>query len=84
MGGPVTLQYHVVFTKDPDTGSVVAEVPTLRIADFGGDVPDALDRLSAMVTFHLDCLREEGKPIPSEEGEEAGFYLRVKLPPHAA
>jgi hypothetical protein len=34
-----------------------------------------------MATFHLDCLIQEGKPVPTEEREEAGFYLRVKLPP---
>lgn len=84
MGGSATVHYHVVFTRDPDTASVVAEIPVLQIADFGGDVPEALERLQAMATFHLDCLVQEGKPIPTEEREEAGFYLRVKLPPHAA
>lgn len=83
MSGPDTLQYQVVFTRDWETASVVAEIPTLQIADFGADMPEALERLQAMVTFHLDCLRQEGKPIPTEKGEEAGFYLRVKLPPHA-
>ncbi len=48
------------------------------------DVPEALEHLQAIVTIHLDCLVQEGKPIPTEEREEAGFYLRVKLPPHAA
>ena len=84
MGGSATAHYHVVFMRDPDTASVVAEIPALRIADFGADVPEALERLQAMATFHLDCLVQEGKPIPTEEREEAGFYLRVKLPPHAA
>ena len=84
MGGPATAHYQVVFTRDPATASVVAEVPALQIADFGVDVPEALERLQAMAIFHLDCLVQEGKPIPTEEREEAGFYLRVKLPPHAA
>jgi len=84
MGGPATVHYQVVFTRDPATASVVAEIPALQIADFGVDVPEALDRLQAMATFHLDCLVQEGKPIPTEEREEAGFYLRVKLPPHTA
>ncbi len=84
MVGPATLHYHVVFTRDPETTSVVAEIPALQIADFGADIPEALERLQAMATFHLDCLVQEGKPIPTEEREEAGFYLRVKLPPHAA
>ncbi len=84
MSGPDTLQYQVVFTRDSETASVVAEIPALQIADFGADMPEALERLQAMVAFHLDCLRQEGKPIPTEKGEEAGFYLRVKLPPYAA
>ena len=78
-----TLDYQVVFTRDPETASVVAEIPTLEIADFGADIPEALERLQAMVTFHLDCLVQEGKPIPTEKMEEAGFYLRVKPSPDA-
>ena len=84
MALPGILQYQVAFTRDPETASVVAEIPALQIADFGADVPEALDRLQSMATFHLDCLIQEGKPVSTEEREEAGFYLRVKLPPHAA
>ena len=84
MAGPAVLQYQVAFTRDPETASVVAEIPALHIADFGVDVPEALERLQAMATFHLDCLVQEGKSIPTDEREEAGFYLRIKLPPHAA
>ena len=84
MGGSALLQYQVAFTRDPETASVVAEIPALQIADFGVDVPEALDRLQSMATFHLDCLIQEGKPIPTEEREEAGFYLRVKLPPQSS
>jgi predicted RNase H-like HicB family nuclease len=78
------LNYRVVFTRDPETTSVVAEIPALQLADFGADVPEALERLQAMASFHLDCLVQEGKPIPIEEWEEAGFYLRVTPPPNAA
>jgi predicted RNase H-like HicB family nuclease len=78
------LQYRVLVTKDEETGSVVAEIPALHLADYGADVPEALDRLLAMLTFHLDCLQEEGKPFPVEQGKEEGFYLRVNLPAHAA
>lgn len=78
------LQYRVVITKDPETGSVVAEVPALSIADQGADVQEALTNIRAMVAFHVECLQEEGAPIPpGEEGEE-GFYVHVKLPAHAA
>ena len=84
MSRSLTLAYRVLLTKDPETGQVVAEIPTLKIADFGADVPEALDQLRAMLAFHIECLREEGKAIPAEEGEDEGLYLRVKLPPHAA
>lgn len=83
MSAPATLEYRVLVSKDPETGSVVAEIPALHLADSGADVPEALERLKAMLTFHLECLLEEGKPIPSEESEHEGFYLRVRLPAHA-
>ena len=62
------VNYHVVFTRDPETTSVVAEIPALLLADFGADVPEALERLQAMANVHLDCLVQEGKPIPSRSG----------------
>jgi predicted RNase H-like HicB family nuclease len=70
--------------RDPETTAVVAEIPALQLADFGADAPEALDRLQAMASFHLACLIQEGRPIPVEEGEEVGFYLRVAPPPYAA
>lgn len=63
---------------------VVTEIPDVQIADFSVDVPEALDRLQTMLVFHLECLREKGKPIPTEDREEEGFYLRVKLPAESA
>jgi predicted RNase H-like HicB family nuclease len=71
MGVTAAVEYRVVVLKDPETGSVVAEIPALHLADYGADVPEALDRLHAMLTFHLDCLRTEGKPFPADlEGQE--------------
>ena len=64
------LQYRILVNKDLETGSVVAEVPALGIADQGADVPEALANIKAMVAFHVECLREEGKPIPTDKGEE--------------
>jgi predicted RNase H-like HicB family nuclease len=63
------LHYRVVITRDSETGSVVAEVPALGIADQGADVPEALANIKAMVAFHVECLQEEGEPaLPGEEG----------------
>jgi hypothetical protein len=66
--------HHVVFSRDPETKSVVAEIPVLEIADFGADVPEALERIQAMASFHLKCLLEEGKRLP----------LRLQPPPQTS
>ena len=84
MSVPAAVQHHVVVKKDPDTGSVVAEIPALQLADYGADVPEALDRLQAMLTFHLDCLREDGKPFPADREGQEGLFLCVNLRAHAA
>lgn len=70
MSAPATLEYRVLVSKDPETCSVVAEIPALHLADSGADAPEALDRLQAMLTFHLECLLEEGEPIPTEKDVE--------------
>ena len=70
MSASSMLQYRVVVTKDPETGSVVAEVPALGIADQGADVQAALTNIKAMVAFHVECLQEEGEPIPGEKDVE--------------
>ena len=80
MSGGGTLEYPVMVSKDPATGCVVAEVPALGIADSGADVPEALANIKAMVAFHLECLREEGKPIPADESGAEGVHLHVKIP----
>ena len=73
-------QFQVIVQRDHKTGQVVAEVPALDIADFGIDSQEALDRLREMLTFHLECLVSEGKPVPLEEPQAEGLYLRVRLP----
>ena len=73
-------QFQVILNRDPETGQTVAHLPALDITDHGVDTEEALDRLKDMLVFHLDCLASEGKPIPHDDGEQEGFYLRVRLP----
>ena len=73
-------EYHVRLAKDQKTGQIVAEIPTLEISDYGPDTQMALKRLEKMVAFHLECLLEEGKPIPEEKKTKQGIYLKVKRP----
>ena len=68
---------------DEETGQVVAEMPTLGIADYAADSLEAMARLQQMVTFHLESLALEGKSIPIETEPQEGLYLRVKLPSDA-
>lgn len=47
----VSLEYRVLVTKDPGTGSAVVEIPTLQIANLGPDVPDTPERLRARQSY---------------------------------
>jgi predicted RNase H-like HicB family nuclease len=78
------LEYRVNVFRDPETGRVIGEVPTLGIADDGADAADALVSLRAMVVFHLECLAKEREPIPTEEDEGEGVYIRIRPPSRAA
>ena len=73
-------EYLVRLIRDKETKQVVAEVPALKIADYGTDRQKALLRLKRMVAFHLGSLVAEGKPIPKEPRTGEGLYIRVKRP----
>ncbi len=78
------LEYRVNVFRDPETGRVVGEVPALGIADDGADAADSLASLRDMMAFHLECLAQEHEPIPPEEDESEGVYLRIRPPSRAA
>ena len=84
MANQTFCQYRVRLIRDMETGQVVAEVPTLGIADYGLDSQQALARLQWMVVFHLECLLAEGEPIPREKRSGKGLYLHVPYPLNAA
>ncbi|MBM3943425.1 MAG: hypothetical protein FJ316_10995 [SAR202 cluster bacterium] len=84
MASDTLFEYRVRLLKDKETGQVVAEIPTLGIADYGLDSQQALHRLQRMVVFHLECLLAEGQPIPREKRSHRGLYLKVPYPLNAA
>ena len=84
MGAVEFREFHVRLSKDHETGQVVAEAPSLGIADYGSDHRKSLGRLRTMVSFHLECLVNEGKPIPKEKRQGESVYLRVKIPVRAS
>ena len=77
-------EYQVRLVKDKETDQIVAEIPTLDISDYGPDSQEALQRLTRMVAFHLECLLAEGKPIPREKSTAQGLYMKVKRPVSAS
>lgn len=62
----------MVFTRDSETASVVAEIPTLQIADFGADMPEALEGLQAMVAFQLAACARRESLSPPRRGRKQG------------
>ena len=77
------VQYKVCLTWDDEASQMDAAVPTLGIGDYGPDTNAALDSLREMVSFHVECLLDEGERVPeSDEGE--GVYIRVQVPVRAA
>jgi predicted RNase H-like HicB family nuclease len=83
MRAPRYLQYRVKLSRDKATGLIVAEVPTLGIADDGIDHDEALRNIRQMITFHLSCLGEEGKLVPLEKRTGEGVYVRIRAPARA-
>ena len=77
-------EYLVSVSRDEETGQVVAEIPTLQIADYGLDSEEALARLRDMTVFHLEALAEEGIAVPVEGPDAEGLFIQVRLPAHAA
>jgi hypothetical protein len=77
-------QFQVKLVRDNETGQVVAKIPALDISDYGSDAQTAIQRLKRMTVFHLECLEQEGKPVPQEKQNGEGLYLRVKVPVIAA
>ncbi|MSQ06317.1 MAG: hypothetical protein EXR54_07390 [Dehalococcoidia bacterium] len=84
MANQTFCQFRVRLLKDKETGQVVAEVPTLGIADYGLDSQEALTRLQRMVSFHLECLLAEGQLVPREKRSGKGLYVQVPYPLNAA
>ena len=78
------LEYQIKFSKDKATGLIAAEVPSLEIANDGKDKSEALKNIKDMISFHVECLIEEGQNIPQEKSKGEGIYLRIKWPERAA
>jgi len=77
------LYFYVKLYRDVKTSRMVAEIPALDIAEYGADSDEALAQLQEMAHFHLECLSDEGKPVPDDTEGEEGLYIRVRRPVRA-
>lgn len=61
-------RYTVVLTPEPDAGGYSVRVPMPPGLSTQGDtLEEAIANARAAIAFHLECLREEGEPIPEEQ-----------------
>jgi antitoxin HicB len=61
-------RYTVLMTPEPDEGGYSVSVPSLPGCFTQGDTfEEALANARALIAFHLECLRQEGEPIPEEQ-----------------
>lgn len=64
----VVRNYRIIIKPDiyPDSKKPCysAFVPTLGLADYGGNVEEAVKNMSSLIKFHLESLEAEGTEIP--------------------
>ena len=77
------LNYRVIIEPDEETGTdkptFSAYCPTLGLADYGDTVDEAIQSMTKMIIFHLDCLKEEGQKIPNPDSK-IGFITSIQVP----
>ena len=64
------LNYRVIAEKEQyenSTPAYVTYVPTLGISDYGPTLEKALDSTQKMIKFHIECLIDEGEPVPAPD-----------------
>ena len=61
-------RYTVVLVPEPDEGGYSVTVPALPGLFTQGDTRQAaLDAARDAIAFHIECLAEEGAPIPDDD-----------------
>jgi predicted RNase H-like HicB family nuclease len=69
--------FEVVVERDPE-GKWTLTVPALPGYVACGDSEEEVLALAREgIPFHLDCLREEGRPVPAAEGQAKVLSLEV-------
>jgi predicted RNase H-like HicB family nuclease len=62
-------RYTVVLIPEPEEGGYSVAVPALPGLFTQGETrEEAIDAAREAIAFHLECLAEEGEPIPDDDG----------------
>jgi predicted RNase H-like HicB family nuclease len=73
--------YKVSLHRDKETGQVCLSLPTLHnVADFGVTPEEALKNVKKLALFAIECLQEDGLPIPESDPIQDGeLYLSFDI-----
>ncbi len=68
------LNYRIIIEPDVQTGTkkpgFTAQCSTLGIADDGDTVEEALTNIRGAIQAYVDCLIEDGQPVPRDRTEK--------------
>lgn len=68
MGGErMSRVYKVVVEPDKDGGYVASAPSVPGVYEQGETADEAFERMHEAMTFHLDCMLEEGEEIPPSD-----------------
>ena len=84
MKEPVTLTertYNVLFQPEPEGGFTVTCPSLPGLVSYGATLEEARAMARDAIAGYLECLREDGEPIPASDTDEAPIveHIRVKL-----
>lgn len=59
--------YTIVIDPEPDGSAYNVSVPALPgVLTFGATIEEAIERAKEAVALHIECLLEDGEPVPEE------------------
>lgn len=84
----IILNYRIIIEKEKTEnkkGKFVysAYCPTLRLSDFGKTVDEVIQRITQLITFHIESLSELGHKVPVEKTATTVITsVEVPVSPH--
>lgn len=66
------LNYRVIIDPETVNGKVVynAFCPSLEVSDYGDSVDEVLKSIKDGILLAIECLVEDGKPVPIDQTEQ--------------